>query len=276
MSLRIIKFATPRIRFSMRTLFIVLTVAAAWFAYESQRAATQKQAVTKIQAAGGYGYYSSRSPVNLRLLSRFIGDDYFRRVQRVYFVGPEPPGRLTISCMCTATASYPDPLLSFSAGTDSATQVNDDTLRSLIPLGIEDLYLMRIPITNEGMESIGKLTTLKSLCLHEMDIRDEAIVYLRTLRNLETIDLTDTVLSDAALTPLSALTNLRELYLNNSEVTDDGILKLASLPQLQGLYVSNTKVTTEGAARLKQLAPQINEIYGDVTPPQIEKGLKVN
>jgi|SRR6185437_11269524 len=71
--------------FSLRTLFILLTVFAVWLGVVVRRAAEQREAVKAIEALGGYVIYDGQAPsgdakrpAGSAWLRRTVGDDFFR------------------------------------------------------------------------------------------------------------------------------------------------------------------------------------------------------
>lgn len=100
--------------FSLRTLFVLVTVAAIWLGVVVNRAREQREAVKAIEAMGGSIRYdwqpdfvraegagatsdqlvmpltdSKPSPAGPAWLRRLIGDDYFQQVERVYIIHPK-------------------------------------------------------------------------------------------------------------------------------------------------------------------------------------------
>lgn len=135
-------------------------------------------------------------------------------------------------------------------------QTDDD----LLPLaGVTNLTLLLIDgdvvpkwhITDEGMNHVAKLSSLRWLYLRGVEITDEGLSQLKALRSLEGLDLARTPITDAGLTQLSGLANLKWLHLPETRITDIGLLELIKLPNLNELDVTGTQVTSSGAARLK-------------------------
>jgi hypothetical protein len=77
-------------QFRLASLFLLLTVAAVWFGWQSNRARLQREIVAVIEAAGGAvayshqdtlpGGYSHDPPSGPAWLRRLIGNEYFQEV----------------------------------------------------------------------------------------------------------------------------------------------------------------------------------------------------
>jgi len=100
------------------------------------------------------------------------------------------------------------------------------------------LFMYENPISDEGLEQIGKLTSLKML----------GIAKTKTF-------------TDAGLSHLSQLKKLTYLCLIDNAITDDGLKHLSNLPMLNDLEMVGTKVTKTGIAKFKKTHPNCRVIY---------------
>jgi len=175
------------LQFSLRTLFIVVTVFCVWMGITAKQARDQRLAVEAILKLGGYvvfehgGYepqmggsfnydISNVDPPGPEWLRKLTGDEYFFRVAMVSLKGPE---------------------------------VNDANL-----------------------PAISRLADLKWLYLSETNVTDAGVEQLKYLTDLTVVNLSDTQVTDAGLEHLSELTNLQTLYIKNTHVTFEGVKKL--------------------------------------------------
>lgn len=90
-------------------------------------------------------------------------------------------------------------------------------------------------ITNDGLEFISKISTLKHLLFDECEITDAGIVYLLALKNLKQLQVRNCLITDAALELFGQISSLRWLDLKKCQlITDNGVAALAQqVPSLK-------------------------------------------
>ncbi len=166
-------------QFSLRTLFVVVTVFCVWMGITAQRARNQRQAVEAILEAGGEiefehnsGWYSTSSPPpGPDWLRRLVGDDYFFSVIFVRFSGEE---------FNNANLVAVGQLTDVRALHLVQTKITDAGLEHLKRLTkLERLFLVGTPITDAGLETLGKLPNLETLYLGGREITDEGVKRLQ-------------------------------------------------------------------------------------------------
>jgi hypothetical protein len=244
-------------------MFALMTLLALWLGVETHRARRQQRAIAAIEAAGGSGVYSERCAWGRKWLAPFIGEDYFRRVRWVCFVGPNSDD---LAGWSDRRASLWIPEARNHLLFDGGLRISDfreDVLRYLDSIDIEALDLERVPVTDEGLRHLRALKGLKALSLGDLEITDEALVYLRGLEALEELDLYGNLITDRAMEHLSGLTNLKSIDLGNTAVSDEGIMRLAALPRLETLGLESTLVTSAGARRFQEAAPRVEIVKRD-------------
>ncbi|MGY8766954.1 MAG: leucine-rich repeat domain-containing protein [Pirellulales bacterium] len=125
------------------------------------------------------------------------------------------------------------------------TQITDDALQHLHDLPkLTELYLggsiitdiepefFGPRITNQGLEHLSHLNSLKVLSLARIDIDDQGLEHLTQLPNLEI------------------------LYLIGTDITDEGIPTLGQLKSLKRLFIHDTSISEAGLKRLNSLLPE--------------------
>ncbi len=115
------------------------------------------------------------------------------------------------------------------------------------------LDLGKRPITDAGLRSLGKSTTLQELYLDDTKITDEGFALVKDFPNLEVVAVSGTQVTSAGLVHVKQLKNLRVLNLSKCAVTDDGLAPLEKMTTLGVLALNGTKVTNAGLAHLKAL-----------------------
>jgi hypothetical protein len=127
---------------------------------------------------------------------------------------------------------------------------DDAALARLAHLPLLDLQLGRTGISGAALETIGRMTTLRSLMLHNTSIDDGSLGALRALSRLTMLDVHDTQITDAWLEHIGALTGLESLRLGQTRVTDAGVEHLANLRALRKLDHANARVTGAGVKHI--------------------------
>ena len=212
-------------RFSLRCLFVVLTVFCIWFGTVVRNADRQRRAVRWIREIGGSALYTyelgkltrfprpKTEPAAPPWLRELIGVDFFERIERVHLIG--------------------EPARDFS------------------PLA---LFRHVKKLTLDGSEisdlrPLSNLTRVETLSLTETLITD--LAPLRRLKRLTELNLTSTHVSD--VTPLARLHNLRSLNLRFTDVAD--VQPLTRLTNLQQLDLTHTLVREEDYQTLRSALP---------------------
>ena len=214
-----------KIRFSLRTLLVLLTITAFWLGYQLNASRRQRIAVEAIQASGGsvryeYERYLENSEGDWALtaptwLRRILGDDFFHNVVQVEWSG---------KC-------------SFSV-----TELSN--LKNLPSL--DAVYLSFSGIDDTGLKEIADLHNLKILWLDKCDsVTDIGLANISQLCNLEELVLSGTRCTDSgAKLHIPAFTNLQRLDLDGIVETNDTAMVLCQLNELRFFnlrYVDNAE-----------------------------------
>jgi len=213
------------LQFSLRTLFVVVTVFCVWMGITANRARDQRLAVEAIEALGGTiryeyqgdydyvvitntGVQTGRSPVppGPEWLRGLIGDEFFFSVSKIELGG---------------------------------TKADDASLTAIGRLAdMKNLNLRYNQVTDAGLEHLIGLTNLESLTLDGTQITDAGLVHLQRLTNLLMLNLCETQITDAGLEHLKAMTNLKTLWLDYTQVTNEGVAKLQqALPNCNIVHI---------------------------------------
>jgi len=92
-------------------------------------------------------------------------------------------------------------------------------------------------VTDRGLALIGRLTTLRWLCLSFTEITDRGLAHLTGLRDLRSLELQNNLIGDAGLVHVGKLRGLRYLDLYDTDVTRWGIGALRGLVELRNLQL---------------------------------------
>jgi Leucine Rich repeat len=272
----------PRwLRFSLRMMFVVVTVLCVWLGFKVNAARRQKEAVAAILKSGGtvnYDYQlKPRSAASTPLVGRgFLyfsmfyadpkapvpgpawmrsqfGEDYFRTATQVYIQLHDP----------TAAKNAINELAKLSAvkcvqlrGYEVNRIVTDSDLSPLGSLQLERLWIVQTRATGAFFALSHNPASMIQLGIEENDIDDNAMEYISKMTNLENLNLSSNVrISDAGLEHVRNLTKLKVLNLDRTGVTDSGLKHLKGLTCLTYVGLSNTKATRDGIRELRSVLP---------------------
>jgi len=278
------------LRFSLRTMLVLVTVLGIWLGVRVNQARRQKEAVAALTARGtGFDYAHQRDDAYPHLidpgrelavpkwLEELAGYDFFRTVISVQCYGPVSDDDLahlaglpyierlyvTGSGSNTTDAGLshlprPDRLVVFGA---RDAGVGDGFLKRLRNARrLERLELRQSLITDEGLLAIRKLTKLKHLFLSGTKITAAGMAALPTMSALEFLELERTDITDAGLIHLKNAKRLRHLGLSRTSITDAGLSHLHGLPALQSVTLDFTAATPDGIAALKAATPTLRAV----------------
>ena len=183
-------------RFSLRTLFVIVSLLCVLLSALVVPVEKQRRAVAAIMSQGGWVMYAerphdtqtySRTP----FLRRWLPRDYFDEVREVE-LGPSE-SRLA-------------------------------HLRSLPR--VRTLILRGTRITDAELTCLTGMTVLRKLHLDDTQITDAGLAQLREMKCLREIYLGNTQITDAGLAHLHGLWGLDKLHLRGTRVTETGVARL--------------------------------------------------
>jgi hypothetical protein len=269
------------LRFRLRTLMVLLTIASVFLGWQSKRARDQKAAVAAILRIGGTVRYTFQfaddgafqedfQPAAPRWLRRLAGEDFFVTVCDVSLYKSWLSNSVSNSYYWNRFSRE---------GTD--IEVTDEMLAHLKRLPRLTRLFIHSTTPDAGLETIGAFSQLERL--NYLAVTDAGVAHVVRLANLKHLSLNGP-LSDRAVAELARLKRLEVLYLSSDEITDAGLVHLEHLPALKTFKLESfmkSGVTTEGMARLRRALPKaelsarlINHmIYPPVTSPTAGRGV---
>ena len=279
------------LRFSLRSLLLLVTAFSVWLGVEVDRAHRQATAVKVVRSLGGQTYCDFQfsgtntffvegeqvklprfnleaQPTSWTLARRYLGDSLFDRVTHLYVGVPNADDRMM--------ASVSD--LRYLRDLSLSGQITDENFRAIGRLaGLKALRLRgtrisgaagariaRLPrlslldmrdayLNNDGWRELSRATRLEWLDLGGTQISDAGAPCLLRLPGLEYLNLSDTAVSDATLEHVGTLVHLKRLCLNGTCITDLGLRHLDRLAELEMLALNVTHVTDSGLQYLRHL-----------------------
>ncbi len=212
------------LRFSLRSLLLLVVLIAVPLGWKVNRARNQRAAVAglqKLRAQITYDYENASpgsranaAPPGPKWLIDLLGKEYFADVVQVTVGGPQVADD-TIA-LIARLPEVEHVTLAWVSRRPGLDQIS--TLKQLDDLG---LLSEAADITDKGMAYIAKLTKLRSLCLRSgssdgsgvqdrMKITDQGLLNLHELKHLEFVQLQSTQVTQAGIDTLrKALPNCR-------------------------------------------------------------------
>ncbi|WDQ16670.1 leucine-rich repeat domain-containing protein [Rhodopirellula sp. P2] len=141
--------------------------------------------------------------------------------------------------------------------------IDDAGMENLTSLAkLKRLTLTDTAITDQTLETVGKMTTLEALFLRRTGVTDEGMELLTGLSKLRAIDLRNSNIGDAGMDSLAKIKTLADVQLEKSKVTDEGLVKLAPLPLKS---INFNYCTTINGPTMKMLGqtPTLEQLQGD-------------
>jgi hypothetical protein len=278
-------------RFSLKTLFVLVTLFCIWFGLWAGSANRQRHAVEAIEQLGGkfkydYQRIPSRSGDGLAFsyrvqppepiwLRRILGDHYFITPLALQIDRPAPAENPLV---------YLDALPDLESVNVSGMQFTPNALVHLQPLtklryltirdctfsdrgpvsqfavlehltGLEVVSIDYPQFDSNDAKHLRDLENLRLLFIYRTAIRDEGLAHFQRLKNLERLGLSGAKITDRGIAFLSNLPKLQYLSINDTEVSDLAFEPIVAMKALQEIELSRTNVTKEGIRKLRQALP---------------------
>lgn len=139
------------------------------------------------------------------------------------------------------------------------TSISDNGLADIASMQLEELDLSECQqFSDAGMQSVGKIISLKRLNLWRTPITDSGVGHLAGLVSLQWLNLDNIALTDTGLKSLAGMQQLAFLHLGSTQVTDAGMQHLVGLKSLNDLRITRTAVTEDGVGPVKEAHPGMN------------------
>jgi hypothetical protein len=244
------------LRFSLKMLFVLVTLLCLWLGTLTNSANRQRRAVEAIGRSGGefrYDYQLVSRPKRLGQGQRFShrvhppGPVWLRRVLGDhYFITP----------------------LALNIGNQNGIKdncfVHLDAVTSL-----QSVMLYNVPLRDSDIKHFKHLRNLENLTFNQGSLSGTnsptKFEFLSKLSKLESLSLTDSKFGDQDARFLADKVNLNTLFLYRSAIGDDGLAHFQNLKNLQMLGLSGTKVTDRGMAHIGNLPKLVYLALSDTT-----------
>jgi hypothetical protein len=233
-------------RFSLRTLLLVITAIAVIGGWPVSRAVRQRDAIRHFR----------------ELTSHLPPEHFYDHYLTISYVPSRPVAETKLPPNIPAWRVRLYELVgghecwgTVDGVTASNVKVTNDDLRFLAALPyVEDIRLAATDVDDEGIPLLHQCPKLRILDLEQTSITDEGLAQLAGLR-LEALMLDRTAITDDGLRHLAAFENLESLTLRGTAITDRGVPHLARLKRLTELFLNDTAVTAQGYRSLQAELP---------------------
>jgi hypothetical protein len=252
-------------RFSLRLLFIVMTIAAVWLGFTMKRIRERHEAIETIRSMGGRVIFGGvagsdaeigpGAPPWLRNLLGEHGKHVGSSVEKIVLAWPDHPpddDKLIRS------------VAALSESREFVLQVNSDD-RGLLALpelpNFHVLYIRprrRGSVSQEGLQCLDRMPKLYFLQVHDVTLGPQGYRQIAGCSGLKMIELIDCALSADGLDQLTTLKELSSLDFMGCSIGDESVGKLSRLTTLKSLTIRSTKFTRNGIEALRAALPNCN------------------
>lgn len=249
----------PRWQFSLRSLLLVILLAALWFSWRSanlRRAARESEVVAKLGGAADQTGRVSGSVTSVTL-NASATDEHMKLLTELPMLRFLMIEESRISDKGFAALKGSRQLVYLEV---ASTTISSAELRCLLPTHIECLTLRNCRLRDLGPallllnELQDQMAGLFDLDLSGTRIENEEVVHLKTLHEALALNLNDTNIDDSTLAHLGQISRLSCLELRSTQITDVGVSHLAKLPELVLLDLSQTRISDASVKHLAKLS----------------------
>lgn len=141
------------------------------------------------------------------------------------------------------------------------TAVGDSAVRTMSSLPLETLSLADCPLSDAGLEEIGRIRTLRNLNVARTQVTGAGF---RALKNLELVKLnaTSTRFGVEGLIQIRGMKSLEELYLLAAGIVEQPKAKVfTTMPNLRILMLSDNQISGPGMHELFKGLKNLEELY---------------
>lgn len=134
--------------------------------------------------------------------------------------------------------------------------INDEQLSHLSTLPLEILHLGGTKVSDAGLESLGKIRSLKRLILYQTNVTGIGLDSLKDLTNLHVLILSETAVNADGIANLTMLPQLKDLNLYDcKKLNDQALAPLSRLSGLSELTLNNSGMSEATIEKLRVLLP---------------------
>lgn len=236
------------LQFSLRMMFVVITVCALLLGLLMWRIGRREQAIATIEKLGGSVMFGDDTPT----------PEWLKRVVFPDVVVVDLSHTSATNDDLERLAGFLKPLRTLKL---DETKITAGALEHLAGLfSLETLSLAGTAVTDADLARLEPLGNLVRLDLRGTGVTDAGLEHVAVLARLEDLDLFDTQVTDAGLQHLRGLTGLKRLRLEADQITAASVAHLESLPRLGNVTVHVRGGAGKQARYLLQSLPRIHSL----------------
>jgi hypothetical protein len=246
------KLPHTALRWSLRTLFVLLTIVACLLGFVAF-ARAPRPIETRIRALGGavgVSHPTTAWSTPMQWMDRLFGP--FERYSEIYSVTVDSDEFEDLDCSAVCELGTLEALEIHSRN------ITDRGLSSLWRSAkIRELVLECPQISDNGLRSLQELRGLVSLEVSSNHISGQLLSNLDSRTRLRSLALVGERVDDSVCRRAVEFQELSEISLPLSGITDEGLDLLSGHIMLRYLDVTETRVTREGVKRFKSRCPHV-------------------
>ena len=220
-----------RLRFSLRSLFVVMTAFAIVFAIVAAKVRKSLDPAgirETIERHGGTVDVDGIRRCAPNWVQTLLGTEYDGNIVCVHFFDAE---------------------------------VSDDALLCLRRLPfLKTICVQDCSISDDTVSHLRRLDSARDLYFINTDIGDTGVARLKGMESLDILGLARTKITDKSMEHVTHMPALRILDVRRTGVTDVGLRHLEKVRGLDVLLITDTKVTDDGIMRLKESLPALQVV----------------
>jgi len=279
---------TCSLRYSLRTLLVVIVVSAIGLAFLNARrreASVQRRNVATIRQAGGVALYSYQVKWNESdlcieetgndvpqvqgWLLDMLGVDFFCHVVDVSVSTPQKTAKGVAASSSDVVEAVMD-FRSLKRLELNSCPLPVGSLRRVSELPqLRELVLWGCEFDELELVHLGECPRLQVLTIRYSVLSAEGAKHLAAIKNLQQLDIAGTDVGDAALLEILKNRSLKAITLTGTSVTNECLNALAEHPGLEFVDLLSTDVSANGVRELRNVRPRLSVLWASPAPSNV-------
>ncbi len=164
----------------------------------------------------------------------------------------------------------PQQMLFLFAGYDLACDTGK--LKQFQPNDFVGISFYKMPLEDDGLKNIARLSGLQKLDLRYTDVTDAGLQEVAKLNNLICLDLTATLIKGSGLHSVTSMKSLEAIDLSKNKIRESCLKELTPMPRLRHLKVRRCDLTDKSFEFIDKM-PALGELDVSENPHVTAKRL---